>query len=109
MPRLPLTPTDTDHDSEGSDIVRRRVEAARERQRARGGLNRELSGSELDAEPFVDGAVQVLRRAAESEALTGRGWDRVRRVARTIADLAGVERIDGTHVEEALDLRLGVA
>ncbi len=109
VPRLPLTPTDTDHDSEGSDIVRRRVEAARERQRARGGLNRELSGSELDAEPFVDGAVQVLQRAAESEALTGRGWDRVRRVARTIADLAGVERIDGTHVEEALDLRLGVA
>ena len=37
--------------------------------------------------------------------LTGRGWDRVRRVARTIADLEGTGIVAGDHVAEAMTLR----
>ena len=38
-------------------------------------------------------------------ALSGRGWDRVLRVARTVADLAGSERIEADHTGEALQMR----
>jgi magnesium chelatase family protein len=39
--------------------------------------------------------------------LSARGFDRVRRVARTVADLAGETRIHADHVAEALQFRLG--
>jgi len=44
-------------------------------------------------------------RAVETAALSGRGFDRVLRVARTIADLAGSRRVDVEHVREALSYR----
>jgi predicted ATPase with chaperone activity len=37
--------------------------------------------------------------------LTGRGWDRIRKIARTIADLADVDVVDRAHIEEAVKLR----
>jgi magnesium chelatase family protein len=37
--------------------------------------------------------------------ITARGWDRIRRVARTIADLAGSSVVDADHVDEALSFR----
>ena len=43
----------------------------------------------------------------ESLALTGRGFDRALKVARTIADLAGVERVESVHLAEALSYREG--
>jgi magnesium chelatase family protein len=48
-----------------------------------------------------------LASAADEMVLTARGWDRVRRVARTIADLAGEEQVAEPHVAEALALRGG--
>jgi predicted ATPase with chaperone activity len=46
-----------------------------------------------------------LRRGVDVLGMTGRGWDRVRRVARTIADLDGRTPIEVGDVTEALDLR----
>jgi magnesium chelatase family protein len=92
-------------EGECSDVVRGRVVAARERQARRGGLNRDLTRERLDGLPWAGAAVGMLERAVERLALTARGWDRVRRVGRTVADLAGVDAVGEDHVAEALALR----
>lgn len=92
---------------EGSDSVRARVTAARRRQfDERGRLNRELRRRDLDALAWTDGAVHQLTQAASSDRLTARAWDRVRRIARTVADLAGSGPVDGSHVDTALSMRV---
>jgi magnesium chelatase family protein len=53
-------------------------------------------------------AEQVLGQAVERYRLTGRGFDRALKVARTIADLEGAERTDAHHLLEALSFRGGV-
>lgn len=90
---------------EASAEVRRRVVAARKRQHARGSLNRELVGRELDAMVWSPEAKQLLTVAVRRQALTGRGWDRVRRVAATVADLDESELIGEDHMAEALAFR----
>jgi magnesium chelatase family protein len=99
---------------EGSAEVRARVTGARERQRARfaqHGLrgartNAEASGRLLEdiAMPEADGFA-LLRQAAELLALSARGFHRTLRVARTLADLDGEERVGRVHVAEALSYR----
>jgi len=93
-------------EGEPSSTVQARVAAARRRQAARGGLNRSLSRRELDALSFSTAADALLRAAAANLALTARGWDRVRRVARTLADLAGSATVEEGHLAEALSLRV---
>jgi len=51
-------------------------------------------------------ALRVLRAAMTRLSLSARGYDRVRKVARTIADLAGEERLGADHVAEALQFRM---
>ena len=50
-------------------------------------------------------AERLLGRAVDHMALTGRGFDRVIKVARTVADLAGAARVSEQHVAEALSYR----
>ncbi len=90
---------------ESSQDVRRRVLAARAVQRARSTLNRDLTRDELDGLPVSIGGNIVLRRVADQDTMTARGWDRIRRVARTLADLDGLEVVDTGHVSEAERLR----
>ena len=52
-------------------------------------------------------ASRLLGRAAERASLSARGYDRVLRVARTIADLEGAERMRSEHVAEAIQYRMG--
>ena len=52
-----------------------------------------------------DTAKAVLKRAFDAAGMSGRGYDRVLRVARTIADLEGAEEISAAHVAEAVQLR----
>ena len=93
---------------EGTDAVRRRVEKARQMQVPRGVLNGDLSSSALDGLPWERGAKQVLSYNLDRGNLTGRGYDRVRRVSRTLADLEGCEQVRDTHVLEALSYRVSV-
>lgn len=90
---------------ETSADVRGRVVAARRRQDNRGELNRDLHRDRLDELPTSDSAEKALLRIADDTAMTARGWDRVRKVARTIADLAGADTVNGGHVDEAVELR----
>ncbi len=92
---------------EPSRAVRARVTAARHRQQERGTLNRALSRDDLDRLPWAADSERLLRSALDRLGLTGRGWDRVRRVARTIADLDDSPAASGDHVAEAIALRGG--
>jgi len=90
---------------EPSADVAARVTAARKRQRSRSRLNSRLGRSELDELHWHDEVGRMLELAMKQSALTARGWDRVRRVAATIADLEESDLIGGAHVAEALAYR----
>ena len=92
---------------ESSDVMRARVGAARARQMARDGrLNARLQGRTLRARSVLDrGARTLMARALTRLSLSARGYDRVLRVSRTIADLAGIEPIEQAHLAEALQYR----
>jgi magnesium chelatase family protein len=96
---------------ESSAEVRARVLAARERQLARGlkkiRVNAQLQGKALDRVCALDDASRrLLERSAEKLHLSARGFHRVLKVARTIADLAAAENIQIEHLAEALQYRL---
>ena len=93
---------------EPSASVRERVIAARARQVGRQGcLNGLLKPGRLRREAELDGAARrALERWAEQQGLSARGFHRAWRVARTVADLEGAERIGERHVLEALGYRL---
>ncbi|KZE32939.1 YifB family Mg chelatase-like AAA ATPase [Crenobacter luteus] len=92
---------------EASALVRRRVEAARERQLARQGKpNALLSGRELEELDLADeDALATLSRASERLGLSARSFHRVWRVALTIADLAAADRLGRAQVLQAVQLR----
>ncbi len=104
VPRVPVDEL-TGPPGEPSEAVRLRVISAREVQRRRGCLNRSLMRSALDEMTWSADAVSSLRRGVDLLGLTARGWDRVRRVARTVADLEGRGEISAADVDLALELR----
>ncbi|MGD9571703.1 MAG: YifB family Mg chelatase-like AAA ATPase [Thermoleophilia bacterium] len=93
---------------EASAAVRARVAAARERARTRGQArpNAELGPAEVRAAARPDRPARaLLGRAVDRLGLSARGHDRVLRVARSVADLAGAEAVGADHVAEALGYR----
>jgi magnesium chelatase family protein len=99
---------------EGSAEIAARVFAARLRQRARyEGLglahlrtNAQADGAILEEIARPDAAgLRLLREAAEAMALSARGYHRVLRVARTLADLEGADMPSRLHIAEALSYR----
>jgi len=93
--------------AETSAVVAARVAHVRELQLGRQGCtNSRLKGRELEriCRPTAKGR-QLLDRAANKLAVSARGYHRVLKVARTIADLAGESAIDTAQVAEAMSLR----
>ena len=92
-----------------TESMRAQVHGARERMLARQGRvpNARLSGKQLDElAPMSDEASAMVGRAVTSLGLSARAYDKIRRVSRTIADLAGEARIETAHVAEAVQYRL---
>lgn len=92
--------------------IRARVEAARERQRRRfsgqPGLfaNAHMGPREMRRHCRLSGAAEELLRAAMTRlGLSARAYHRVLKVARTIADLAGSDQVETSHVAEAIQYR----
>jgi magnesium chelatase family protein len=91
---------------EPSAVVRARVLAARERQRARGWLNSALPNHTLrGAGSLESDARSLIADAMDRGGMSARGVHRALRVARTITDLAGRERVPAEHLAEALQHR----
>jgi magnesium chelatase family protein len=91
---------------EDSATVRARVDAARSRQQRRGGLNARLGVGDVRTHCALDArGEKLLESACERLALSARAHQRILKVARTIADLDGAERIGSTHLAEAVGLR----
>src|SRR5690606_2397718 len=101
--------------AEGSREVAARVAAARERQRARYAQlspdrpvrsNAEADGDVLEAAAKPDDkGRKLLFEAVERLKLSARGYHRILRVARTLADLEGADGVRHPHVAEALSYR----
>jgi magnesium chelatase family protein len=96
---------------ESSELIRGRVEASRERQRERFRRHAIQSNAEMASRHLrkfceLDASSrQLLEGAIERLNLSARAYDRILKVARTIADLAGEERIASDHVGEAIQYR----
>ncbi|MES1189320.1 MAG: YifB family Mg chelatase-like AAA ATPase [Myxococcales bacterium] len=99
---------------ESSAVVRARVLRARERQQARakalgvdGYLNATLPSAALEKVAAIDDESKKLIEAAVNRlGLSARAFNKVLRVARTLADLDGEERVRATHVAEAIQGRI---
>ena len=113
VPPVAFTDLDLPASGDSSATVAARVAAARQVQAERfasvpdARQNADAEGSLLEAvaAPDNDGR-QLLARAAVKSALSARGYHRVLRVARTIADLDGSDAVRRAHVAEALSFRV---
>jgi magnesium chelatase family protein len=109
---LPVDALSDGGGGEPSGAVRARVVAARERQALRHSGDGILTNTELTPAQMANhcrltpAALRVLRSAAARMTLSARGYDRVRKVARTIADLAGEDMIGADAIGEALQYRM---
>ncbi|MEY8829194.1 YifB family Mg chelatase-like AAA ATPase [Sedimentitalea sp. XS_ASV28] len=113
VPPVAFTDLDLPASGDSSQDVARRVAAARQVQAERYGdatgprQNADVEGAQLEeiATPDEDGRT-ILARAAERFGLSARGYHRVLRVSRTIADLDNSDTVRKPHVAEALSFRI---
>jgi len=95
--------------SESSAVVAQRVAAARQRMlRRQGHVNAQLTGALLQHHARPTGAAErFLASLLAHGRISGRGFDRLLRLARTVADLEGSEAVEGAHLAEAAGYRQG--
>ena len=111
VPRVDYEKLSSDRLGEPSAAVRKRVEAARERQRVRFEgtslvTNADMGPAEIRQFCQVDDAGKALLKAAMQQMhLSARAYHRILKLARTIADLAGSEQIQTAHIAEAIQYR----
>jgi magnesium chelatase family protein len=100
VPQVKFREIAGDRPGETSAQIRVRVVAARQRQHARMGSRELKQFCALD-----EATKEMLQNATADLNLSARAYDRILKVARTIADLAGAEKISSDHVSEAIQYR----
>jgi magnesium chelatase family protein len=112
VPPVKFREITSERTGETSQEIRARVIAARQRQQRRFGpksritCNARMGSKELKAYCKIDeSTLELLKHAMSEMNFSARAYDRILKVARTIADLAGSERILPDHVSEAIGLR----
>jgi len=97
-------------EAESSTAVKERVNAARDIQNKRfessGMCNARMGPAEMRKYCFLnEESAQLMKDAFEAMGLTARSYDRILKVARTVADLDGCEEIEPQHIAEAIQYR----
>ena len=112
VPQVKFREISGERTGETSAQIRERVVAARQRQQKRFAhkpkitCNARMGPKELKAFCALDEATKELLKNAMAELnLSARAYDRILKVARTIADLAGTEKISSDHISEAIQYR----
>jgi len=114
VPPVEFTQLAQKQKAESSAAIRERVNAARKRQLARfaaAGAEGLICNAQIPSNllktlcPLTEGATAVLGRAFDRMGLSARAYDRLLKVARTIADLDGSDVVDIPHISEAIQYR----
>ena len=112
VPQVKFREMTGDQPAESSASIRARVVAARQRQQARFAhkksitCNARMGSRDLKAACVLDEATKELLKFAMADLnFSARTYDRILKVARTIADLAGMENLTSDHVSEAVQYR----
>ncbi len=112
VPQVQFQDISAERTGEDSATIRGRVVEARKRQQARFGkkpsinCNARMGPRELKTYCALDDATKELLKFAMADLnLSARAYDRVLKVARTIADLTGAEKISSDHISEAIQYR----
>lgn len=98
-------------EAEPSREIKARVDAARQRQHERFPSDGNMCNARMGPEEMRkfctldEESVALMKQAFESMGLTARSYDRILKVARTIADLEGAENIESQHIAEAIQYR----
>jgi magnesium chelatase family protein len=111
VPRIKFDKLNDEKPATPSIEIKKKVEAARVQQRARFKNTPFLTNAEMTTEaikefcPTDNASKQLLRNAVDKMNLSARGYFRILKLARTIADLASQEKITPLHISEALQYR----
>lgn len=103
VPRLSIEELSRAQSGDPSTVLKANIQTARQEMRARQKhINSQLSGKLLRTHTQLDAkSLQLMTVLSQQLQLTGRGFDRILRVARTIADLSGATSIQEHHLAEA--------
>ena len=109
---VPFEKLSEERNGESSAVIRKRVISARELQTKRFKdskkvhYNAQMNTKQIRKHCALDEASKtLLKTAMERLNLSARAYDRILKVSRTIADIEGVEKIDGNHISEAIQYR----